>query len=118
MLDLSHIPLVDHHAHPLRRDQLIGEAATFRRFFSESTDPRMAEHLGSTVFYRRAIRDLAVLLDCEPSEDAVLAARTKVSPEDYTRQCFEAAQISCCCSTRDSTRRRTPISMQCNTWPT
>ena len=91
--DLSAIPLIDHHAHPVRRDQVLAGAPAFRRFFSESTDPGMAAHLGTTVFYRRAIRDLAALLGCEATEQAVLDVRAWMPFPDYARRCFDAAGL-------------------------
>jgi predicted TIM-barrel fold metal-dependent hydrolase len=93
MLDLQGIPLIDHHAHPLRRDQTVANGAAFRRFFSESTDPRMAAHLNTTVFYLRALRDLAALLECEATEEALLQARAATDPRTHIRRCFEACNI-------------------------
>src|SRR5207245_764745 len=60
----------------------------------ESTDPAMAPHLSSSLFYRRALRDLAALLGCEPSEERLLAARQSIAPEEYARRLFEAAHIA------------------------
>ena len=91
--ELGAIPLIDHHAHPLRRDQALAGGAMFRRFWSESSDARMATHLGTTIFYRRVIRDLATLLECDPTEAAVLAARGAIPPDAYIRRCFDAARI-------------------------
>jgi predicted TIM-barrel fold metal-dependent hydrolase len=93
-LDLSGVPLIDHHAHPIRREPVASETGTFRRYFSESSDPRMVEHLGSTVFYRRAIRDLAALYGCAPTEKAVLATRAAMDPQAVTRHCLKAANIA------------------------
>ncbi|HEX6289776.1 MAG TPA: amidohydrolase family protein [Herpetosiphonaceae bacterium] len=92
-LDLAAIPLLDHHAHAVRRDQSSVDPALVRRSFSESTDPVMDTHLATTIVYRRAIRDLAAFLGCEPTEAAVLAARSALPFADLMRRCFAAANI-------------------------
>ncbi|HZT44422.1 MAG TPA: amidohydrolase family protein [Chthonomonadaceae bacterium] len=93
-MDLSAIPLFDHHCHALRRPGLPLDGLAFRRHFSESADPEMAAHLPFSLFYARALRDLAVLLDCEPEEESVVAARSNMPLEAYARHLFEAAKIT------------------------
>ena len=93
-MDLTSIPLFDHHCHALQRPGAALDGAVFRRHFSESTDPAMAPHLSFSLFYQRGLRDLAALLGCEPSEEGVLAARRSVPPEAYARRLIEAANIS------------------------
>jgi predicted TIM-barrel fold metal-dependent hydrolase len=77
-LDLSAIPIVDHHAHALLRRP----PATARQWlgcFSESRDPVLVEeHVLHTMFFRYAVKALAGLLDCEPAPEAVLAARDRM----------------------------------------
>src|SRR5436190_2124947 len=80
------IPLLDHHCHALQRPGAALDGAAFRRHFSESTDPAMAPHLSFSLFYQRGLRDLAALLGCEPSEEAVLAARRSVPLDQYARR--------------------------------
>ena len=92
-MDLSAIPLFDHHCHALRRPGADLDAAAFRRHFSESTDPAMEPHLPFSLFYRRGLRDLARLLGCDPSEEAILAARQSAEPAEYARRLLAAARI-------------------------
>jgi predicted TIM-barrel fold metal-dependent hydrolase len=92
-MDLSGIPLLDHHCHALRRPEAPLEVADFRRHFSESRDPAMERHAPFSLFYSRALRDLAAFLGCEPTEDAVLAARRTAEPEAHARRLVEAAHI-------------------------
>ena len=82
-MDVAAIPLFDHHCHALCRPGAPLDGPAFRRHFSESTDPAMAPHLSSSLFYRRALRDLAALLGCEPNEESILAARQSLAPEEY-----------------------------------
>jgi uncharacterized protein len=93
-MDLTTIPLLDHHCHALRRPGAVLDAAAFRRHFSESMAPGMVPHLAFSLFYRRGVRDLAALLGCEPEEEEVLAARRSRAPEEYARGLIEAANIA------------------------
>jgi predicted TIM-barrel fold metal-dependent hydrolase len=92
-MELSEIPIVDHHCHAIRRPGPPLAGDDFRRSFAETTDPAMAPHIRHTVFYMRVIRDLAELLGCEPSEEAVLAARAGSEPEAYSRRLFDAGNF-------------------------
>src|SRR6476620_9938210 len=57
-MDLSSIPIIDHHCHALRRfDHPLG-LDEFRAFFAETTDPDMPPHIARTVFYMRMVRDV------------------------------------------------------------
>jgi predicted TIM-barrel fold metal-dependent hydrolase len=93
-MDLSAIPLFDHHCHALRRPGAALDGVSFRRHFSESADPGMAPHLPFSLFYQRGLRDLAALLGCEASEEAVLAARQSQPLEAHACRLFEAANIA------------------------
>ena len=88
-MELSAIPILDHHCHAIRRPGQPLAPDAFRRSFAETTDPDMAPHIRHTVFYMRVIRDLADLLGCEPTEEAVLAARASAEPEAYARRLFD-----------------------------
>ena len=92
-MDLSHVPAIDHHAHNL----LTAEAAAatpFRAAFTEGYDPAVIErHAGNTLFYRRSLRDIAALLGCDPTEDAILARRAELGAEELAARCFRAANL-------------------------
>jgi uncharacterized protein len=92
-IDLSGIAILDHHCHTLLRPgaPLVGNS--FRGFFAETTDPRMAAHIQHTIFYKRMLRDLAALLGCDPSEDALLDVRAATPPEEYVRRLFDAGNF-------------------------
>jgi hypothetical protein len=47
----------------------------FRGLFSQSPDPRRWPHVATGITYQRAMRELAVLLGCAPTEEAVYAHR-------------------------------------------
>jgi hypothetical protein len=81
VLDLSSIPLVDHHAHGMLREQPTLDE--FRGMFSESADPRQWPHVAWGITYRRAVRELAALFGCEPTEAAVYDFRIRSDPAEY-----------------------------------
>ena len=53
-----------------------------------------ARHVPETIFYRWAIRELATVLACEPTTEAVLAARGRMSPEALARRLLGEANIA------------------------
>ena len=76
MIDLSGVPIVDHHAHALRKSAEAMGMETFQGFFSESADPVVkARDVPDTILWQWAIRELAGYLGCQPAAEAVLAAR-------------------------------------------
>ena len=88
MLDLSAIPILDHHCHALLRHQKPFTAVEFQRFFTESTDPTVhAIHVPHTIFFRWATKELATFLGCEPTPTARKAqgARRTRGPGLYQR---------------------------------
>jgi predicted TIM-barrel fold metal-dependent hydrolase len=92
-MDLSAIPIIDHHCHTIRRPGPPLDGDAFRRCFVETTDPDMAPHVRQSVFYLRVLRDVAALFGCEPDEDALLALRAATPLEEYTRRLFDAGNF-------------------------
>jgi predicted TIM-barrel fold metal-dependent hydrolase len=81
--------LVDHHAHGVLR-QPPRSLDEFRGLFSESPDPRQWPHVATGVTYRRAIRELAEVFGCEPTEQAVYEHRLATDPAEYASQLLRA----------------------------
>jgi uncharacterized protein len=85
---LSEVALVDHHAHGIvGRPETLDE---FRGLFSESPDPRQWPHVATGLTYRRAMRELAALLGCEPTEAAVFEHRAATDPDAYAARLLRA----------------------------
>jgi predicted TIM-barrel fold metal-dependent hydrolase len=94
-MDLSSIPVIDHHTHALLREGGPFDMTGFQRFFTESDDVRIhADHAGQTLFFRWAVKELAAYLDCEPIPDAVLAARNAQSPDELAKRMFRDANLA------------------------
>jgi uncharacterized protein len=93
-VDLRHVPVVDNHCHGILRSQSFDDLLSWRRNFTESTDPGMPQdHVASTAFYLRLIRALASFLDCEPDEETVLAARAEKDEQELVGALLWAANV-------------------------
>jgi predicted TIM-barrel fold metal-dependent hydrolase len=79
-VDLSGLPIVDGHCHPLLPDGAAVSRESFLDLFSEGRAGTMREHVAHTGYHRRALRALAERLGTAPTVDAVLAARRRVAP--------------------------------------
>ncbi len=85
-LDLGAVPIVDNHCHSLLRHQPPDDDA-FRIHLTESTFEAIAhDHVPTSLLYQWTLRELAVLLDCEPTPEAVHAARRARGVEWLTRE--------------------------------
>ncbi len=92
-MDLWHIPVIDQHAH-----NLLNPAAASRypypAAFTEAHDAEMVnDHARQTLCYRRSVRAMALLLACEPTEEAILEQRTRLGLERLTALCCSAAKL-------------------------
>ena len=93
LVDLGGLPVVDGHCHPLLPDPWRVPAETFLSCFSEGRPGAMTAHVPHTGYYRRALRALAGLLDCEPTPEAVLARRQALGP-DAARRALAGACVA------------------------
>jgi hypothetical protein len=92
-LDLDAIPIVDNHCHSLLRQQPADDDA-FRIHLTESTFEAIArDHVPHSLFYQWTLRELAALLDCDPTPEAVHAARRDRGVEWLTRTIVERANF-------------------------
>ncbi len=93
MLDLTAIPVVDNHCHPIFLNQHM-DTLQFRNCFTEGTDSSFAEkHVANSVYYLWLIRQVADFYGCERSEESVLAARNAMSTEVLLERLLPAANI-------------------------
>jgi len=93
-LDLSGLPILDQHCHPLLRDGVTLGVTDYQRFFSESGEAEMhRRHAPTTIFFRWALKELAAFLGCPPTVESVLATRTAVGHEALAHRMFRAAGL-------------------------
>jgi hypothetical protein len=89
-VDLSGIPVVDGHCHPLLRDPAEVSPGAFLDLFSEGRAGTTRDHVPQTGYYRRALRALAGRLGVAPTLDAVLEAARRLPPDAVREQLTKA----------------------------
>lgn len=92
-MNLSEIPLIDQHAHNILRPE-VAALSPYSAAFTEAYDSEIVNyHALHTLFYKRSIRDIGALLNCEPQEEAILGRRDSLGIEQLTQLCFSAAHL-------------------------
>ena len=93
MLDLSGIPVVDNHCHPVLLNQQV-DAPGFRNYFTEASNPSIPEkHIPNTVYYLWLLRQLATIYGCPNTEEDILAIRSSLDDDTLLERFFRAANI-------------------------
>ncbi len=93
-IDLSNIPLADNHCHGIYQAQAPVDITAWRQLFTESSDPGMqSTHVTTTLFYRRLVREMAAFFECEPTEEAVLAARQQLDDQSLISKFLRSANF-------------------------
>jgi uncharacterized protein len=86
------IPIVDGHLHPSLRSPGVH---AFARYFTEAADGgAIRDHAPHTLFFRRAVRELAELLGCPPDAESVLRSREALGFGDYMRLLVRNANVA------------------------
>ncbi len=93
-IDLSHIPILDHHCHAFLRRKAAYSVAEYLHFFSEGGDEGiLAKHTANSIFVRWATKELAGFLGCEPALEAVVEARAQWTLGELGSRLLRAANI-------------------------
>lgn len=93
MLDLTGIPVVDNHCHPVLLNQQSG-APGFRSYFTEASDPSFPEkHIPNTIYYLWLLRQLATFFGCQNTEEEIRAIRESLDNDTLLERFFRAANI-------------------------
>ncbi|GBD22229.1 hypothetical protein HRbin28_02707 [bacterium HR28] len=95
---LADRPLFDHSCTPPQRLAPRIPAGYFHRCFLPDALPDAQRSAPFTLPYRLALRWLAELLGCDPTEQAVLAARAERSLDEYERLLADDARLGPCCA--------------------
>lgn len=90
-MDLSAIPIVDQHAHNLLRPEHARAFAYPSAFTEGYAAEVVTHHVRETIFFRRSMREIAALLGCAPTLEAILETRERLGFEEVARRCFAAA---------------------------
>ena len=75
VVDLTDVPVVDDHCHPLLTDPWSVPPEGFTDLLSEARPGTMGAHVLHTGYFRRALHELSRRLGTEPSVEAVLERR-------------------------------------------
>lgn len=87
------IPLIDHHAHNILKPEFAAKYP-YSSAFTEGYDAEIINyHSRQTLCYRRSLRDIALLLNCEANETAIMGQRKNLGLEGLTRLCFQKGNI-------------------------
>lgn len=93
MIDLWDIAAIDQHAHNLLTPSA-SACYPYPAAFTEGYDSDIVNyHACHSLFYRRSLRDIAQLLECEPEEKAIVERRTELGLEALTQRCFQASKL-------------------------
>ncbi len=92
-MNLFDIPIIDQHAHNLLKPE-VANRYSYAAAFTEGYDPQIINcHARNTLFYRRSLREIAALLNCEAKEEAILARRESLGLQELTKLCLQAANL-------------------------
>lgn len=87
------IPAIDNHAHNLLKPEWVENQPYCTAFTEGNESDILNYHARHTLFYRRSLRDIGQLLNCEPTEDAILDCRQQLGIERLTKHCFSQANL-------------------------
>jgi predicted TIM-barrel fold metal-dependent hydrolase len=92
-MDLAEFRAIDQHAHNVLKPEAWARYPFAAAFSESSYNEVLQRDTPHTLFYQRSLRDLAELLNCEPSEKIVLEQRAKLGLEGLAQICFASAKL-------------------------
>ncbi|GCE24784.1 hydrolase [Dictyobacter alpinus] len=93
MLDLSGIPIIDNHCHPILNQQHMN-VLDFRGYFTEATHPDFAQkHVQHSIYYTWLLRQLAQVYACSAAEEEIVRIHNSMSAEQLLALLVRAAGI-------------------------
>lgn len=92
-MNLWEISAIDQHAHNLLKPE-VASNYPYPISFTEGDDAELIHtHARHSLFYRRSLREIAQLLQCEPTETAIVECRQELGLEALTQHCFQASNL-------------------------
>ncbi|HKF36667.1 MAG TPA: amidohydrolase family protein [Ktedonobacteraceae bacterium] len=93
MLDLTGIPVIDNHCHPVLLNQQM-DALQFRSNFTEATDASFPEkHVRTNIYYTWFLRQTAKFYGCSAREEEILAVRNSMDADVLLESLLGASHI-------------------------
>ncbi|MCS7056361.1 MAG: amidohydrolase family protein [Thermoflexales bacterium] len=89
-MNLSHIPILDHHAHNLLRPEAMANFTLTAAFTEGYAQEIVSRHVYETLFFKRSLRQLAEVLGCAPTLEGLLDARARLGYEQTAQVLFDA----------------------------
>ncbi len=90
-MNFQDIPLIDNHGHNLLKMPVV-DPESFTAVFTHTDNPEIiTNHSCNTLFYRRSLRDISVLFNCQPTEESIIQRRQELGLELLTKKCFDAS---------------------------
>jgi uncharacterized protein len=89
IVDLSDLPVIDGHCHPLLLDPWTLTPDEFLGLFTEARADTMTDHIPHTGYFRRALRDFARRLGTEATVDAIVERRSQLGAVPACRRLSE-----------------------------
>jgi predicted TIM-barrel fold metal-dependent hydrolase len=91
---LADLPIVDEHCHAPLRPPAPADLSAFLALFTESREAESVRaHVPHTLYFQRALQDLAALYGCAPEPAAVFARRQALSPAALLQRCTTRARL-------------------------
>jgi uncharacterized protein len=93
-MNLWDIPAIDQHAHNVLTPEAWA-SLSYAAIFTETRDHVIIrDHARHTLFFRRSLRDMAALLSCESSEEAIVNRRRELGLDALTARCMQASNLA------------------------
>ncbi|PJF46639.1 MAG: amidohydrolase [Chloroflexi bacterium] len=89
-MDLTHIRILDHHAHNLLTPEAMAGFTLTAAFTEGYAQEIVSQHVRETLFFKRSLRQLAEALDCAPTLEGLLDAREQLGYEQIAQTLFDA----------------------------
>lgn len=92
-MNFQDIPLIDHHAHNLLKIETIDSKSLTAALVQNDKKEMINHHSCHTLSYRRSLRDISKLFNCQPTEESIIEHRQKLDLKSLTQKCLDSTNI-------------------------
>ncbi|MCS7060213.1 MAG: amidohydrolase family protein [Anaerolineae bacterium] len=89
-MNLSHIRILDHHAHNLLKPEAMANFTLAAAFTEGYAQEIVSRHVYETLFFKRSLRQLAEVLSCSPTLEGLLDVRARLGYDQTAQVLFDA----------------------------